>query len=194
MTKKEEAEIARLMGLQVKAEIAAQLDIQSLMVPKILNQIKQKAEFVTKEVLVDFSDELQDYLQQEFQDFYDSEPKSLYYDRTGDIVRALKVRITQGGGYYGLKIWFDDQEIIPRPATRAGFFNAHMSFGSKNRDPEPISIDELLEYETQDKGAFITAMWAKAGEYVEKNLPYRVKLSLDESLIEYSRGWGWDLD
>ena len=157
--------------MKIQVDIKKELELEKQLIPQIRKEIEAKAEYATKEVLEDFCKELQDYLQQEFADIYTRVGESEFYDRTGEIVETLKVSVSQGGGYFGLKMDFDGQ-MLKVGITKAGHFNAHADYGGN-----AVTIDELLEYEEDKKGNILGYLWSKAMQYVNVNLDKRVKVS-----------------
>ena len=166
--------------MAVKAEIKGLADLAADFLPQVEKQVKAKTEYAMKETLETFAPALEQYLQRLFAEVYANSPESPYYTRTGDFVDSLKVKITQGRGYYGLKIFFDQQELRVG-ITPKGMFNQHADYNGV-----PIDIDDLIILESKNKFGTKDAltMWllSEATQYINNNLPNRVKISLDRAL------------
>ena len=142
-------------------------------------EIQAKAEHALKEELEEFAPKLENYLSREFTEFYENAKKSEYYDRTGDITQTIKVGLTQGGGYYGLRLWFDQTELEVI-ITPKGKFNAHADFKGR-----PITVEELLGYESFDKKVdFVKEFQKMALDYVNENLPKALKITFGEQRFD----------
>ena len=159
-----------------QADIAGGLNELQKAINKVQREIRQNAEYALKEELEVFAPKLQEYLSKAFVNFYEQEVESEYYNRTGDITRTIKVKVTQGGGYYGLRLWFDQNELEV-VITPKGEFNAHADYWG-----HPITVEELIGYESYDKKKdFLLEFEKLALDYVKEKLPKIVKTSFGDS-------------
>jgi hypothetical protein len=164
-----------MVGLGTQVDMAGGLAALNKEIRRVQIEIRKNAERALKEELELFAPKLQDYLQKEYQNFYDREVESEYYNRTGDITRTIKVKVSQGGGYYGLKLWFDQIELEVR-ITPKGQFNAHADFSG-----HPITVEQLLALETDKKQVdFIKEFHMLALKYVKENLIKNIKVSFNQ--------------
>jgi replicative superfamily II helicase len=145
---------------------------------KLQAELNEKMEWAAKEELEDFAEDLQDYLQQALYDFYDKYPEVAKYDRTGEFEDSIKVRVTQGGGYYGLQLYFDDEEIHFHKGAK-GKYNAH-----GHSPDDVIEADVLARVESGRKRDIPEYLRIKALEYVDANLDNRVSVSFQKAFRE----------
>ena len=164
-----------MLGLQGTTDMGYVTSQLNKAINEVTKEIQQKADFALKKELEDFSQDLQDYLVQQYENYYNHLAESEYYNRTGDITHTIKVKLTQGGGYYGLRLWFDQSELEV-VITPKGKFNKHADY-----EGHPITIEELLGLEEKHKNIdFVKEFQLLALNYVNDNLLKRVKVSFNK--------------
>lgn len=157
---------------------------------KMQKEIKQKSERATKEALIAFIPQLEEYLRQELADFYTThddrkmrDDGSYFYDRTGEFADSISAQLSQGRGYYGIKIFFDNNLISVHPRPECGTFNAHANFKNVKIDAEELA--DLQEYQY----GVISFIEAKAQSYINENLSSAVKASWRKAVPQYYKDY-----
>ena len=149
---------------------------------EIQKRLNARLQYATKEALEAFIPELEKYLREQLVEFYETHDDrkkdkngNYYYDRTGEFPNSISVKLSHGGGYYGIKLYFDNNLIQVHPVPECGKFPAHANFDNIKIDAEELAEMQEVEY------GVITFAQMKAKEYVEQHLSEYIKVSFKES-------------